>query len=102
MVSINIYSVQSTLLCPPMSNTGAHAHTGVREGYISISNRGMITEGRGVQPQLVYLSNVQRESPAFLQKKQKKHQLFLEIGLLLAKRVTAVAWKQTDRLRKAR
>lgn len=47
LVSINIYSVQSTPLCPPMSNIGAHAHTGVREDYISISNRATTTEGRG-------------------------------------------------------
>lgn len=50
-----------------MSNTGAHAHTGVHEDYISISNRGMIIEGRGAQPQLVYLSSVPRGSPAFSQ-----------------------------------
>lgn len=55
-----------------MSNSGAHAHTGVHEDYISISNRAMITEGRGAQPPW-YIYPMCREE------KQKKHQLFLEI-----------------------
>ena len=30
---------------------------------------------------------------------QKKHRIFLDIGLLLAKRVIAIAWKEVDRPR---
>ena len=30
---------------------------------------------------------------------QKKHRIFLDVGLLLAKRVIAIAWKEVDRPR---